>query len=68
MRYEELHNSLENDLHKKNDNYPQIVNDAYILLETFKGHNKLINKVPGVIPTKIRGPSFNQEGKSEQQQ
>ena len=41
MKYEEC-NSLENNWHKKNINYQQIVNDDYTSLETFKGNNELI--------------------------
>ena len=42
MKYEELCNSLKNDWHKKNDYNLKIVDDAYTLIETFKGNNKLI--------------------------
>ena len=45
MKYEEFHNSLENDWYKMNDNYPKTVNDAYTLLETFKGNDKVISHI-----------------------
>ena len=37
MKYQEFCDGLENDWNKKNNNYPKTVNEAYTLLETYKG-------------------------------
>ena len=78
MKYQEFCNGLENNWNKKNDNYPKTVNEAYTLLETYKGSKKFIShivqkgkqndKSDANSNSKINsGLSFNQDGKSGQQ-
>ena len=45
MKYQELQNRLEIGWHKKSDNYLKFENEAYTLLETFKGNDKLISHI-----------------------
>ena len=40
MKYQEFCDGLENDWNKKNNNYPKTINEAYTLLETYKGSEK----------------------------
>ena len=42
MKYQEFCHGLENDWNKKNNNYPKTVNEAYTLLETYKGSEMFI--------------------------
>ena len=42
IKYQEFRNGLENDWNKKKNTYPKTVQEAYTLLETYKGSEKCI--------------------------
>ena len=42
IKYQEFRNGLENDWNKKKNTYPKTVQEAYTLLETYKGSEKFI--------------------------
>ena len=78
MKYQEFCNGLENDSNKKNNDYLKTVNEAYTLLETYKGNKKFISHIVQKSKQNDRsdtnlnsktnsGLSFNQDEKSGQQ-
>ena len=78
IKYQEFCNGLENDWNKKNNTYPKTVQEAYTLLETYKGSEKFISHIVQKGKQNDRsdtnlnsktnsGLSFNQDGKSGQQ-
>ena len=52
IKYQEFRNGLENDWNKKKNTYPKTVQEAYTLLETYKGSEKF---TPSFVSTqKVR--------------
>ena len=78
MKYHEFRDGLENDWNKKNNNNSTTINEAYTLLETYKGSEKSISHIVQKNKPNIRsetnsnsktnvGWSCNKDGDSDEQ-